>query len=141
MNKVGIIAADSYIICGPSDMIAFFQCLKDNGVHDSVIVDRFYRRYLTLQQLDLSVNLLNGYKVWLQEEPLRIADRLTQILEESKRFYATFKDYVPVRIGIPEMPAWIDDKFRALSEYDSLEGPPFWLREYLPEHPNTILPF
>lgn len=141
MNKVGIISEDSYILCPPSDMIKFFQCLKDNKINDDIIVDRLYKRYLELPQLDRSIILLNNYKRWLQGTQLSIAEHLVQIIEKSKCFYIRFNDYVPVRIGIPEMPSWLEDKFRDLSEYDNLQGPPFWLREYLQKYPDTVLPF
>ncbi|MGR9579318.1 hypothetical protein [Pandoraea sputorum] len=43
-------------------------------------------------------------------------------------FFDEFDIYQPVRLVIVDVPGFAHDKNKLLTEYDALEGMPFWLR-------------
>jgi transcription elongation factor GreA-like protein len=147
MHKVGIISEDICEICPPDDMLQFFRdiqelksCIPSNK--NEIIVDRLYKRYLKIDQIEDALKILGIIHLQvINKNSDNIIRSIIGALNDSKEFYLDFDKYVPIRIGITEIPQVFDDDMRDLSEYDNLEGPPFWLREYLQEYPDTVLPF
>ena len=147
MHKVGIISEDICEICPPDDMLQFFRdiqelksCIPSNK--NEIIVDRLYKRYLKIDQIEDALKILGIIHLQvINQNSDNIVRSIIGALKDSKEFYLDFDKYVPIRIGITEIPQVFDDDMRDLSEYDNLEGPPFWLREYLQEYPDTVLPF
>lgn len=140
MNKIGIISEDLVAICSPLSMIELFRCFEKNKLEDPLIIDRLYKRYLLFKQLNDAKKLLNEYRKYCDKKCSKIIDVISETIDTSIRFHNKFNEYVPIRIGITEITSF-EDQFRDLSEYDNLQGPPFWLREYLQEYPGTVLPF
>lgn len=148
MNKVGFLyTATISQVCQPDEMLQFFQTLKvikkSKKVNLEILSQRLYKKYLTFDQLDKTKEELQLVQKLISRQKIEqnICDSLNKAIESSQYFMENGEDYDPIRIAITEMPASFDDEFRDLSEYDNLQGPPFWLREYLQEYPDTVLPF
>jgi len=62
----------------------------------------------------------------------RVFDAYDEAFECSQAYRETFKEYIPVRLGVTDAPYYIDDINRPESEYESLDinSQPFWLNEY-----------
>ena len=149
---------------GPtSDMKLFFNSITMVTAHlpknsdKGLLTDRFYRRYLRLNDLDSvaallaqtreimkdiqtkDVNLENlGWNPDLSKlnrtdknfsKFLEIyLDAADEIVSEARGFEKMFHIYKPVITIITNTPRFYVERTRPLAEYDSLEGDPMWLR-------------
>jgi hypothetical protein len=132
-------------------MLRFFDYLSSN-IEDcesklDILTSRLYKRYIRIEELNRTLEEIDCVLGFLKMDNVKnfsaehICNSLTKSVEEVLYFHKSLNSYDPIRIGITEIPAVFDDDLRDLSEYDNLEGPPFWLREYLKEYPDTVLPF
>ena len=148
---------------GPvSDVVLFFECLdvyvaQAHPEKDwSLLIDRLYRRYLRLEELDIASELMNEAKnifstlpssaiKWqknmegdttktrldpnattLAEVFAKYFENFTHCVESAKLFFGSWKIYQPVRTGTTDIPYFIVDKNRPLEDYEAIEGTPFW---------------
>jgi hypothetical protein len=123
-----------------------------------LLTDRLCRRYLSFEQLDDSAQAMASAEVqfaatgtssadwakWgvLADVARRLALRGDCLAAVFERVFARFGDavasarsfreqfgiYQALRIVIADMPEFMIDKKRALTQYDALQGPPLWLR-------------
>lgn len=127
------------------------------GTDWSLITDRFYKRYLKWEELEPASALMQRIKEVFTNIPTDKIDwrslgidKNTQlnlqsqsVAEVFERFFKSFKDFYgyallwkkedntytqPFRIIVAEIPECLKDEQRPLSDYDNLEGEPFWLR-------------
>lgn len=148
MKKVGFIYTFTVQeVCQPHEMLHFFQKIenltKSRQIKLDILPHRLYNKYLTFDQLDeAEEEVILIEKVSAKEDMDQyICTSLRKIINSAQYFKKQNDYYAPIRIVLTEIPELFEDKFRDLSEYDNLQGPPFWLREYLQEYPDTVLPF
>ena len=77
----------------------------------------------------------NSEESWLNKNQPTLADVFSKYFENfagacasAKSFFEEFGIYQPVRVVISDLPGFMRDKSKPLSEYDALEGKPFWLQ-------------
>jgi hypothetical protein len=164
MLNVGFFGGHTVHGLGPAcDMQAFFTCVKmaasslDSKVVNFSLIDRLYRRYVKLDELQATAALIAQIQVimrdiqthnieWNTIVPLHGATRLdtskisiSDVFEKyffafddsvgsAQSFYKTFGKYRPVLTIISDMPRFLVDEKRPPMEYDALEGEPMWLR-------------
>jgi hypothetical protein len=70
-------------------------------------------------------------------------DYFNHACKSAKYFWEDYKLQKPVMILNSSIENIMNNASYGIdfSLYDNLEGPPFWLREYLQEYPDTVLPF
>ena len=123
----------------------------------SLITDRFYKRYLKWEELEpaaelmqriqeifatVSTNSMNWLNLGLNENTqleLR-SSTLSEVFERFFKVFASCKKSAllhkeafntynqPLRIVVTDIPEFMMDDLRPLSDYDNLDGDPFWLR-------------
>ncbi|EMD2717158.1 hypothetical protein ACFO72_003802 [Enterobacter roggenkampii] len=137
MKHVGFIGGSSIVELGsPSEMEDFFSFffnnLKENKNH--AILERLYKKYVRLEELDeikqITQELKDSLAPDIKDKYSKYISGIEICIESAKLFYESWNIYQPVRVGITDLPYYIDDKRRPLSQYDTL-GPeelPFWLR-------------
>lgn len=138
------------------DCIDSFVVSKHPETDWSLITDRLYARYIKREDLQTGLSLMkiieNSFattsssmvdwnldvprKTTLNHEAATLGivfakyfEGFLKCTEDALYFSEAFGDYVPLRIGTTEIPHFIIDKNRPLSEYDALTGKPFWQRE------------
>lgn len=120
----------------PSEMDDFFSFCFNNlkGNKNHAVLDRLYRKYVRFEELDeinKIIQELNGYlSPDVKDKYSKYISGIETCIESAKLFYESWNIYQPVRVGITDIPFYIDDKRRPLNQYDAL-GPeelPFWLR-------------
>ena len=121
----------------------------------SLLTDRLYRRYLRLNELSDAFVLMelaksifatrpasavdwithDPIKTWLDPNQPTLADVFSRYFEHfinaknsAESFLEAFNIYQPVKTVIADLPGFTVDKRRPLTEYDTLEGKPFWLQ-------------
>jgi len=122
----------------------------------SLITDRLYRRYVRFEDLDETSGLMAEVKRafssvsstevdWsaLDELPssssrlnakqgtldlvyAKYFEQFDYCVESAKVFNKSWKIYQPVKVAISDLPAFMTDKKRPTTEYDDLDGKPFW---------------
>ncbi|WP_254426895.1 hypothetical protein [Herbaspirillum sp. VT-16-41] len=164
MRVIGIEGGHSVYETGTvSDFVLFFECLeyfvvKENSDQDwNLLVDRFYRRYLKLEELNPASILMkqaeeifgktassevawkqelidDKRKTWLDPSRVNLADvfgnffdNFRKAKESSISFFDAFKIYQPVKIVPADLAGIAIENARSLQEYDALGGKPFWL--------------
>jgi hypothetical protein len=77
----------------------------------------------------------NLEKSWLNPDQPTLADVFSKYFEHfakacgsAKSFEEAFNIYQPVRVVISDFPGFARDKNKPLTEYDALDGKPFWLQ-------------
>lgn len=147
MNTVGFMFTLNITpVCQPYEMLQFFKIIKrlieTKKARFEILSQRLYKKYLTFEQLNKALEEIILIKNLTNKDNFEryICDSLTNAITASQYFKKSLNSYTPVRIVISEITSF-EDQFRDLSEYDNLQGPPFWLREYLQEYPDTVLPF
>lgn len=167
MREVGFFGGGSAFSLGPvSDVVLFFGCITSFVIplnmdkNWSLITDKFYRRYLGLDELDDAIILMNDVKKvfskirsssiewnevmigdetkttlnprleFLSEIFFKYFEAFEHCVESAKIFYSTWGKYKPVRVGIANIPHFMLDERRPLSDYDNLSDTdkPFWLK-------------
>ena len=122
----------------------------------TLLTDRLYRRYLRLEELETAQKMMsqvqeifsripshsiewknmgwNEKETWLDINQGTLADifykyfeHFNRCIKSAKIFFDSWEIYQPVRIVIADQPWFMVEKNRPLSEYDNLEGKPFWL--------------
>lgn len=147
-----------------SDIKLFFECIeifvakKESSRQWSLLMDRLYRRYLRIEELDEAESLMKEVKIkfstlsitevdwnmdligdrrrtWLDPNQSNLADvfstyfqHFEHCVESAKLFAKSWDIYQPVKIVRTELAWFMVEKARSLEEYDSLEGEPFWAR-------------
>jgi hypothetical protein len=125
---------------------------------DRDLIDRIFRRYLKQTELEAASKLMIRLKErlsevgsvdvdWAQLNPNASESRLDlaqpnlaevfatyfEMFEKAKNsalsFLSGFKAYQPVKTVISDLAGFTEDDIRPLERYDSLSGPPFWLRD------------
>ncbi|WP_249277398.1 hypothetical protein [Pandoraea sp. PE-S2R-1] len=121
----------------------------------SILTDRLYKRYIRLEELNYSSNLMSKVQISLSktsisnlrktftfrylENSIDIDQPLSEFFsnyfssfnyctESAILFHKSWGIYKPVRTVFSDIPDFYFEKNRNLSEYDSLTGEPFWLR-------------
>lgn len=147
----------------PSDMVVFFNCLRLCAAEagpssgELALVDRLYRRYLKLDELDAALTFMTKAKDRLAQasaakfdwteaglDPARTqlilsGSTLAAVFEKyfqdfprcvdsARSFFARWNIHQPVRVVKSHVTDFTDEKKRPLEEYDQLDGDPFWLR-------------
>ncbi len=121
-----------------------------------LLTDRLFRRFLRLEELETATKVMihvhkqfadipsadvNWSSVGVDVESTELdvsqatlADVFARFfagfsncVESAKSFFQDWNTYQPVRIVIVDQPWFMVDKYRALEEYESLVGQPFWL--------------
>lgn len=140
------------------ESIEFFVAQKDRNKRWSLLLDRLYRRYLRIEELDEAGTLMNEVKdkfsilsssevdwkmnligdrrrTLLDPTQPHLADvfsayfhHFEHCVESAKLFAKSWGIYQPVKIVRTELAWFMVEKSRPLEEYDSLEGEPFWTR-------------
>ncbi|ELW9547401.1 hypothetical protein FPV33_21735 [Klebsiella aerogenes] len=137
MKHVGFIGGSSMVELGfPSEMDDFFSFFFNNlkGNKNHAVLDRLYRKYVRLEDLDEISKITQELKGYLspdiKDKYSKYISGIETCIESAKLFYESWNIYQPVRVGITDAPFYIDDKRRTLDQYDALspEELPFWLR-------------
>ncbi|WP_051237770.1 hypothetical protein [Franconibacter pulveris] len=120
----------------PSEMadffVFFFMNLKRDENRD--VLERLYKKYVKLEELDevalITKELKDSLLPDVKDRYLKYISGIETCIESAKLFYESWSIYQPVKVGITDVPFYLDDKRRPLEQYDAL-GPddlPFWLR-------------
>ncbi|WP_330848663.1 hypothetical protein [Burkholderia stagnalis] len=79
--------------------------------------------------------LANPEKSWLNSEQSTLADVFSKFFEKfvdacesAESFFEAFNIYQPVRVVISDLAGFARDQNKPLSDYDALQGEPFWLQ-------------
>ncbi len=164
MRNVGFFAGPSLFELGPvADVQIFFDCVAAFAVPQhpeldwTLLTDRFYRRYLRLEELRPAQVLMDHAKAAFERTPSQAVDwqniskpsavtrlnpsgpslvdvfkkyfeAFSHCRESAEIFLETFRQYQPLKIVVSDMPAFLKDKSRLPQDYDSLDGAPFWKR-------------
>jgi hypothetical protein len=123
----------------------------------SLLTDRLYRRYLRREELtpaqalmdevqerfgDLpsstvdwgditapgAVSRLDPLKATLADVFSAYFERFERCRNSAEMFFETWQRYLPLKIGIADLPDYLADEDRPLEEYESLQGEPLWKR-------------
>ncbi|BEH99974.1 hypothetical protein AAGU66_13385 [Edwardsiella ictaluri] len=128
MRHVGFIGGSSMVELGTPDEMAdffefFFKSIKDDKNH--AILDRLYKKYVRLEELQEINRITQGFKDSLSTD---IKDKYSKYIagietciESAKLFHESWGIYQPLRVGITDVPFYIDDKRRPLAQYDALD--------------------
>lgn len=129
-----------------SEFQSFFNTLVKlsevfpNKLDWSLVLDRLYKRYVRLEDLDNTKEIMDFCKMLLVKEEneknnpfLRYFRHFDSCIGDAKAVYAAFGEYIPIKIAIVDLPWQMLEERRPLEEYDQLEGEPFWTREYTEE--------
>ncbi|PQQ34073.1 hypothetical protein C6H69_06865 [Photorhabdus luminescens] len=98
------------------------------------ILDRLYKKYIRQYELEkisfLVKKIRNDFLTDSEMCFIKYLDGIDTCIESAKLFYSSWGIYQPLKIGITDVPHYIDDKDRPLEQYDALgpDDPPFWLR-------------
>ncbi len=137
MRHVGFTGGSSMVELGsPSEMadffVFFFMNLKRDENRD--VLERLYKKYVKLEELDevalITKELKDSLLPDVKDRYLKYISGIETCIESAKLFYESWSIYQPVKVGITDVPFYLDDKRRPLEQYDAL-GPddlPFWLR-------------
>jgi len=162
MRTIGLLGGASVYELGTVDDVQmFFDCVDKcvmrltGDASWTLITERLYKRYLVLEDLSLSAELMNNIKLQfeqvittdarfknklqgeskldLDQENLaqvfsKFFDAFFSCKEEVEVFSKRFGKYEPIRIVIGDMPELVNEKVRKLEQYDNLTGEPFWKR-------------
>jgi hypothetical protein len=132
---------------------------KEKLQEPHLFLDRLYRRYVRFDELDAVETMMPSLRDifsairtdesvlrklgWQKEETMRdlsqknLLDFFSRYFEAiehcicmARLVHADHDEYIPLRTGVVDIPFFIYDKMRSLSEYDALgpDDPPFWLR-------------
>ncbi len=163
MANVGFTGGSLLCEEGPaSDMVVFFNCLRLCAAEagpssgELALVDRLYRRYLKLDELDAALAFMTKAQGRLAQasalkfdwteaglDPANtqlnlsgatlavVFDKYFQdfprCVEAAKSFSARWNILQPVRVVKSQVTEFTDEKKRPLDEYEQLQGDPFWL--------------
>lgn len=168
MRSIGITGGSTlYELGTATDVQLFFDCLDTYIVQKSsaedwqILTDRFYKKYLALDDLVVATLAMEKVRKIFQELPSNsidwdelqkhpeetklnlqastLADIFSHFfngfaasVDSAKLNYEAFKSYIgyryePVRIVVADAPWFIAEKNRPLTDYDKLDGKPFWL--------------
>lgn len=146
-----------------SDMQSFFDFIKTFVVPVypdldwPLLTDRFYRRYLRLEDLAPAQQLMDRVKTVFGRTPSSAVDwsnmsspnavtRLDPFKPNLAEIYAKYfyafahcresaeishygrGEYQPLKVVVTDMPRFFADQARPLREYETLEGEPLWKR-------------
>jgi len=164
MPNVGFYGGSEIRDLGPaSDMLTFFNCVRVVAsrllpdLDSSLLTDRLYRRYLKLDELDPTTDLIAHLQKVLISLPAdcinwnalgwkesstkldptlsniaevlaRYLDGAVDLIRNAKKFEKRFHIYKPVITIITDTPRFYVESNRPLADYDALEGEPMWLR-------------
>ncbi|WP_426575545.1 hypothetical protein ACP179_01475 (plasmid) [Xenorhabdus stockiae] len=137
MKHIGFMGGSFLIkLNSPSEMVDFMDILHKSAINseEKEVIDRLYKKYVKIEQLDIILLVVNRAKNQLSPEMQEIFsqyfDGVETCIESAKLVYDRRKIFLPLRIGITDIPDYIYDKDRPLEEYDALgaEDLPFWLR-------------
>ncbi|AHG65586.1 hypothetical protein [Advenella mimigardefordensis] len=137
MKNVGFKGGSSMFEVGtPAEMEEFFNYLRGKLVsrEDLEILDRLYRKYIAYDDLDKVSQLVSSLRsnpaLMLDKKYLKNLDAIEHCIESAKVFYKNWGEYVPLKVGVTDVPYYIDDERLPLELYDALtnDDPPFWLR-------------
>jgi len=144
-------------------MLTFFNCIRLVSsrllpdLDSSLLTDRLYRRYLKLDELDATTDLLARLQETLIGLPAdsvnwsefgweesstgldptlkniaevlaRHLDGAVDLIRNAKKFEKRFHIFKPVITIITDTPRFYAERNRSLVDYDALEGEPMWLR-------------
>jgi hypothetical protein len=139
------------------ECLDFYVVRKHSDRDWTLLSDRLYRRYLRIDELDEAQALMDlaqhefaglpsssvdwkqlpidSNETWLNPDQPTLADvfaKYSQHFADARKsaesFFQAFHVYQPVRIVIADLPGFARDKKKPLTEYDALEGKPFWLQ-------------
>lgn len=119
-----------------TEMVDFFNyandCLRDH--RDIELLERLYKKYVRLEEIDETSLMVKMIKENIAPDVERrfvqYFSGIETCIESAKMFYKSWGIYQPVKVGVTDVPGYIQDKNRPLEVYDAL-GPddlPFWLR-------------
>jgi hypothetical protein len=163
MRHIGFSGGGSFGSVGSvSDMLCFFSIIeknKDKLADSTIFMDRLFRRYLRLEDLEIIKPLIQDVRTifsgirtnivelkecgWNFDETSldtsgktladvfsRYFDMIESRVESALFSYEASGIYMPVKCTITDIPDYVIEKLRPLSEYDALgpDDPPFWLR-------------
>jgi hypothetical protein len=162
MRIIGLLGgATVYELGTINDVQTFFDCVdkyvmrQTDDVRWNLITDKLYQRYLMLEDLPRSSDLMAEIKrqfeqistidaglknqldgksrLDLSRETLaEVFGKFFEVFlcckEEVEVFSKRFGTYQPLRIVIGDMPQLVNEKVRKLDQYDNLTGEPFWKR-------------
>jgi len=157
IRKVGFIGGGNAYELGPlKDMVLFFDCLgyfvvKHNSEQDwRLLTDRFYRRYLRIEELEPAGKLMKKVKeifsglagdevnwrwdmqgdenqTWLDaRQPTldiifsKYFMNFDNVVDSAINFNEEYGEYFPVRISITNSIIFAVEKMRPLNQYDEL---------------------
>ena len=139
------------------DVKSFFDCIKIIQTNkDDKIVERLYKKYIKIEELDVAKNVMKTLSIRFKEADkdnviLKISkpekselnfnqDNLFEIyfkffsgfedvVESAKYFYEDWNKYQPISIIIVDIPDCIKYKKLPIDVYEKVDGDPIWLRE------------
>ncbi|MCL6417426.1 hypothetical protein MIB92_17330 [Aestuariirhabdus sp. Z084] len=168
MKKIGFSGGSYTARMGDvNDVKSFFYCIneflgKDNNAKYDIILNRFYRHYLKLEELDSSLELMDEVREafsriepssveWdkllsrdsiLDVEQESLADvfskyfnKFSDVIEDAKFYYEDWNSYKAVKIVIADVPDLVKYQTLPEEEYDSVVGDPLWVRDANGENP------
>ncbi|GGF21934.1 hypothetical protein GCM10011611_29990 [Aliidongia dinghuensis] len=121
------------------------------------LIDRLYRRYVRLEELQATALVIERIRAVMAAIPPQNVDwnsitppygatkldiskpnladlfsryflALDDATKSAESFYKKFGKYRPVLTIISDMPRFVIDEKRPMSDYDTLQGEPIWLR-------------
>lgn len=151
--NIGFLGGSGVRVVGEEEnFLMFFSSIKNwidwdlmpNHNCQNLICDRLYKRYVRMQDLDLTTDAMNfifeQFQRIVTDTNEILANRLSNILEsylkcvENIKFIQKQRETKNVlRIIVAELPHCVIDTERSLEKLDAWDGPPFWTRFYLKE--------
>lgn len=136
MKYVGFMGGSSLVELGSSlDMIDFFVFFnkKMERRGDITLSEQLYRKYIRLEQLELLDVIVKEMKMTLsssEDKYLKYLSGIEICIASAEMLYESWEIYQPLKIGVTDVPYYIEDKNRPLEQYDALtpDDLPFWLR-------------
>ncbi|KQG95747.1 hypothetical protein APC57_06270 [Acinetobacter baumannii] len=147
MNKIMVGFSggyDMYVSGTSSEIQKFFDAIKNlalatpNDMDWSLVLDRLYKRYVRIEDIDRTKQIMEYCKANLTREneeengnPFVMYFRhFFSSVSSAISFYEAFGEYRPIKLTVVDLPWQMLEAQRPLEEYDQLEGQPFWSREY-----------
>ena len=168
MKKIGFRGgALMHQLGSANDVMSFFYCIEQFASEGKeqkfdLLLNRFYRNYLRLGELDIAVNLmdevhecfktvdskkvewdtllltetsLDTKKAYLSDVFSRYFLAFNNVVESAQMFYEGYKKYQAVTIIVADIPENLKSKKLPLDEYDTVIGDPLWVRDANGENP------